>query len=409
MAKVGDMVEFLGYSEEVDPDEDVLVVGEHYKVLKVDAKTKAVLIQVDNPEFDEDADESDDNPRYLEVDAFANEVQDVATKAKPAAKTAAKAKAPARAKAPEVEEEAEEEAEAEEEKPVAKAKAKAKPAAKAKEEAKPATKAKPAAKAAAKTKPAAKAKAKPAPVEATEAEEDDYEALDNEDNDIVELVEGTEDILALAEELVEEGAALDYKLGGVLFHIRSGKAYRTLDERYAEKGGFALYVKEHLNMEYRKAMYLVDIYYKFNLFGISGDKVAEIGWTKASKIARVMNETNAEELVELAETASVSELSDSIKESYVEEGGTAGEKKRKITFKFRLWEDQAKAVEEVLMGAAEAMGFKDVADAFEHIVMEWAAEHPLTAPEEAPAKAPNVGKVAAKAKPAAKAKAAAGR
>lgn len=375
MAKVGEMVEFLGYSEEVSPDEDVLVVGDKYKVIKVDAKTKAVVLQVANPEFDADSEESDDNPKYLEVDAFANEVKDVAAKAgKTAAKTETKAKAEPKAKA--------------------ETKAKAEPKAKAETKAKPKAEAKP------------KGRAKEEPKAAEVEEEDEYEALATEDADIVELVEQTEDILALAEELVEEGAALDYKLGGVLYHIRLGKAYRSVDERYAERGGFALYVKEHLNMEYRKAMYLVDIYYKFNLFGISGEKVAEIGWTKASKIARVMSEDNAEKLVELAETQSVSELSDSIKESYHEVGGTEGEKKRKITFKFRLWEDQAKAVEEVLLGTQEAMGFKDLADAFEHIVMEWAAEHPLSAPAETEAKATAPGKIKGKAKTTVKAGAA---
>jgi len=223
-----------------------------------------------------------------------------------------------------------------------------------------------------------------------------YPALESEDEEITALVEGAESVLELAEELVEEGAELDYKLGGVLYHVRLSKEYQSLDARYAENGGFGLYVKERLNVEYRKAMYLIDIYYKFNLFGIDAEKVKEIGWTKASKIAAVMSEDNAEELVELAEKSTVADLQDTIKEDYVEKGGskTAGEKKKRVTFKFRLFEDQASLVTEVLNTVAKDMGVKDLSAAFEHIVAEWAAENLNLKPA---AKAKTAAKPAAKA------------
>lgn len=338
------MVEFLGYSEAVSEDEDVLEVGQQYLVKKVDAKTKAVVLQIDNPDFDEDEEESDDNPRHLLVDAFANEVKDA---------------------------------------PVA-----------------------------AKGRAAAKGKAAPKAEEEQTEPEDKYGALDTEDAEIVEMIEGA-DILELAEEVAEETASVEWKLGGILYHVRLTKAYQSLDDRYAQKGGiglpsgFELYLNEVLNLEYRKAMHLIEIYHHFNQYGIDGAKLAEIGWTKASKIVRVMDEDNAAELVELAETQSVSELSDTIKETYVSDGGTKGDKRRKIVFKFRLWEDQAKAVEETLLAATEAMGFKDVADTFEHIVMEWAAEHPISAPAETKASSKATGKVESKGKKAASAKASA--
>lgn len=395
---VGGTVKFLGYQDEVPADEQVLEEGKVYTVVEVNPEDKSLVLETENPDFNPKKKESESNPQTLMVDVFEDEVEeadedeseeeteeDEAEEA-PKAK-AAPAKAKAKAKAAPAEEEAEEEEE--EEAPKAKAKAKA------------AAKAKPAAKAAAKAKPAAKAKVaekKAAPSSKAEKPEEveQYPALESEDEEITALVEGAESVLELAEELVEEGAELDYKLGGVLYHVRLSKEYQSLDARYAENGGFGLYVKERLNVEYRKAMYLIDIYYKFNLFGIDAEKVKEIGWTKASKIAAVMSEDNAEELVELAEKSTVADLQDTIKEDYVEKGGskTAGEKKKRVTFKFRLFEDQASLVTEVLNTVAKDMGVKDLSAAFEHIVAEWAAENLNLKPA---AKAKTAAKPAAKA------------
>jgi len=402
---VGGTVKFLGYQDDVPADEQVLEEGKVYTVVEVNPEDKSLVLETENPDFNPKKKESESNPQTLMVDVFEDEVEEVEDESEeeadedeaeeaPKAK-AAPAKAKAKAKAAPVEEEAEEEEEEEEEEEAPKAKAKAKPAAKAK------TAAKPAAKAAAKAKPAAKAKVaakKAAPSSKAEKPEEveQYPALESEDEEITALVEGAESVLELAEELVEEGAELDYKLGGVLYHVRLSKEYQSLDARYAENGGFGLYVKERLNVEYRKAMYLIDIYYKFNLFGIDAEKVKEIGWTKASKIAAVMSEDNAEELVELAEKSTVADLQDTIKEDYVEKGGskTAGEKKKRVTFKFRLFEDQASLVTEVLNTVAKDMGVKDLSAAFEHIVAEWAAENLNLKPA---AKAKTAAKPAAKA------------
>ena len=402
---VGGTVKFLGYQDDVPADEQVLEEGKVYTVVEVNPEDKSLVLETENPDFNPKKKESESNPQTLMVDVFEDEVEEVEDESEeeadedeaeeaPKAK-AAPAKAKAKAKAAPVEEEAEEEEEEEEEEEAPKAKAKAKPAAKAK------TAAKPAAKAADKAKPAAKAKVaakKAAPSSKAEKPEEveQYPALESEDEEITALVEGAESVLELAEELVEEGAELDYKLGGVLYHVRLSKEYQSLDARYAENGGFGLYVKERLNVEYRKAMYLIDIYYKFNLFGIDAEKVKEIGWTKASKIAAVMSEDNAEELVELAEKSTVADLQDTIKEDYVEKGGskTAGEKKKRVTFKFRLFEDQASLVTEVLNTVAKDMGVKDLSAAFEHIVAEWAAENLNLKPA---AKAKTAAKPAAKA------------
>lgn len=387
--KKGSFIVFNGYSEEPEDGQALLTEGEQYEVVEVNAKEKSVVVRVDNPDFNAKKKESEENPKTILLDIFEEEFTPAEAEEKPAkgktapAKAAAKPAARGKAKAEEAEDEGEEE---EEQKP-----AKAKPAAK---------KAAPA-KAAAKGKPAAKAK--PAKAKKEEAEDSDpYGDLDeeSEDAEIVGLVNEAEDILELARETAEEASAVEYKLGGILFHVRKTGAFKELDDRYKEKGGFGLYVLEQLNVEYRKAMYLIDIYYKWNKFGLDAAKVAAIGWAKAAKIAAVMTEDTAEELVELAENNTVADLVENIKTSYKEVGGTKGEKKTLKLFKFKLFEDQAAGVETVLNAVASSMGFTKLDQAFEHIIMEWATEHDV-AVEEPKAKAKD--KAPAKSAPAKKA------
>lgn len=422
--KKGDKVVFKGYEETPEDGADLLVEGNEYEVAEVNKEDGSVAVIVDNPDFNPKKKESESNARTILTDIFFEELElPKGSKAKPAAKTPAKGKAKAEEPEDDADEEGEEDADGEDEaeeepEPKAKTKAPAK-AAPAKGKAKPkaeepedepeegdegedgdeeepapkkaaakkapakAAAKTPAKKAAAKSKAPVKSKAK-AKAKEEEAEESDdpYGDLDEEqeDQEILGLVNDAEDILELARETVEETSALEYKLGGVLFHVRKSGAYKELDERYAEKGGFALYLLEQLNIEYRKAMYLVDIYYKWNKFGLEPEKVAQIGWAKAAKIAAVMDEDTAEELIELAENNTVADLVDHIKTTYKEVGGTKGEKKVIKLFKFKLAESAGIAVEEVLQSVAAGMGLKNLDEAFEHIVMEWSTEHPIEAP-----------------------------
>lgn len=418
--KKGDKVIFKGYEETPEDGADLLVEGNEYEVAEVNKEDGSVAVIVDNPDFNPKKKESESNARTILTDIFFEELE---------LPKGSKAKGKAKAEEPEddADEEGEEDADGEDEAeeepaPKAKTKAPAKTAAKAapaKGKAKPkaeepedepeegyegedgdeeepapkkaaakkapakAAAKTPAKKAAAKSKAPVKSKAK-AKAKEEEAEESDdpYGDLDEEqeDQEILGLVNDAEDILELARETVEESSALEYKLGGVLFHVRKSEAYKELDERYAEKGGFSLYLLEHLNVEYRKAMYLIDIYYKWNKFGLEPAKVAQIGWAKAAKIAAVMNEETADELIELAEANTVADLVEHIKTTYKEVGGAKGEKKVIKLFKFKLAESAGIAVEEVLQSVAAGMGLKNLDEAFEHIVMEWSTEHPIEAP-----------------------------
>ncbi len=247
--------------------------------------------------------------------------------------------------------------------------------AKAKADAKPAAKA--STKAA--TKPAAKAASKPAPTPAT-TEEDEFPELENEDESVLALVAESKDLVETAQELESENAANEFRLGGVLFHLKKEGSWKEAGKQYAENGGWALFVKDHFNVDYRKAQYLIEIYVHLTLAGIENpsEVIGNIGWTKASKIAKHMSNPDIDPLalIEAAESNTVEDLSTVLKEDF-HIGGTAGEKgekKTRITLKFRYVEEQAKIVEDVLTVAAEQLGGSDE-DALFQILSQWAVEN----------------------------------
>lgn len=79
---------------------------------------------------------------------------------------------------------------------------------------------------------------------------------------------------------------------------------------------FAEYAEVELETKYRKAMYFVDIWKRTKELKINKTKLQQIGWTKAKEIVGVMDEENAEELMDLAKGKSTKELQEAVAESY---------------------------------------------------------------------------------------------
>lgn len=365
--EVGQTVRFMGYGADVEEADQILVEGETYEVIgfteaEGDDPGGDPIVSIENPDFNPKKKEHPEtNPKTLDVQVFAEEVELVT-----------------------------DEAEAEPEPEPAKPAKAAKPAAtKGKAEAAPAkpaaTKGKAEKAAPAKAVPAKVAKAlKNAPPEVEDEEEVSHDILDtvleNEDAEVMALVEGSDDLIATAQELDSRAAATEYQFGGILYHIRKEKAYLKVDggEAYAEKGGFEKFLQEFFNIEYRKAMYLIKIYIGFNVAGIenAAETVAEMGWTKASKIAPLMmvEGQKPEELIELAKTSTVSDLSTAIMDSK-RIGGSPGTAKARLTLRFRFFEEEASTVNAILEAAKEQLTLKDIGEALSHIVQEWAQEH----------------------------------
>src|SRR5471030_2711447 len=197
---VGSAIRFVGYGPDVPVEAQIptLVPGVELVVkgLEKDAGGATLLVvDCENPDFDETLEEHpQDNARIIETDVAVSEVELIEAAAP--AKTAAKA-APAKAAA-------------------APAKAAAAPAkAPAKAAAAPA-------KAPAKT---AVAKfATPAPAETEEVS--DLPDLDQEDADVAALVAENVDLIGTAQEMEAENAKNEYRLGGLLYHIKKSGSYK---------------------------------------------------------------------------------------------------------------------------------------------------------------------------------------
>lgn len=321
---LGSKVKFSGYSdvEAMDETEILLEGGEVGEVVKIDDKDQMYILKVRNPDFDSSKRKSKkSNPEFIEADVFFEEVEAYDE----SAKSATKSKGRGRKAAVEAEEGTETED---------------------------------------------KGSAEPTGME-----------LAREDPEIIALVEdlSEDELLDLAHDVVEEANSTEYKLGGVLYHVRQSGAYRTMEDgAYSGKGGLEAYINNELGMEYRKAMYLIEIYFNFNKFGVGSEVVSRLGWTKCKEIVRVMTEENAQELIEIAENSTVADLKDTIREDFVGDAATEGTRqtpKRRVTFKFRLFEDQAVGVEQIFAQAKEALGLEDDNQIFEHIATEWAGQN----------------------------------
>lgn len=400
--QIGSIVEFLGYDDSVPEDERVLEQGEQYEVVGlpevVDGEETGYILKLDNPDFNKKKKaHPETNPEFLEAEVFAEEVALV-----------------------EDEEEEQEEEQEEEAAPATKGKAKAKaeeaPAkgkAKAKAEEAPA---KGKGKAKAEEAPAkgkGKAATKPEP-KADPAGEDELPDLENEDESVLAIVaEAGDNLIGAAQELESEVAANEYRLGGVLFHIKKDGDWKELDAKYQEKGGFQAFLQDYFNVDYRKAQYLIEIYVNFTQAGIAdaAEVVARLGWTKAQKIAKplLLEDMDVDALIEAADNNTVVDLTQVLKEDFHVggTGGDKGEKKTRITLKFRYTEEQGKVVEDILDAAGEQFGTSGEEALFQ-ILSEWAVTNNVDTAaeqeeeEEQEEEVQPKGKAKASAKPAAK-------
>ncbi len=300
----------------------MLAAGQAYDVIEVDttdAENPSYIVRCDNPSFNADLPESDANPAIIEVGVYDGEFA-ISEDQTPVNAEAAPVETPAPAKTK------------------GKAKAAAAPAAEV------------------------------APVEEV------IEELENEDADVLALVNGEENLIDVARDLEADIESKNYTLGGVLFHIHKDGSYKELDDgAYAEDKGFEAFVETYFNFGYRKAMNLIQIYTNFTKAGIENpaEVVAQLGWTKASKIAPTLTAETAVDLIELASTNTVKSLSEAIQTQNVSVGGTPGEKKAKTIIKLVYFEDEGASIAAALASVKETQGLKSIEEAFAFIVAEF--------------------------------------
>lgn len=159
-------------------------------------------------------------------------------------------------------------------------------------------------------------------------------------------------------ELIESVDFSYFKLGGVLSVIQDNGWWE------GESETFKLFIPEKFGLQYRKAMYLINIYDNLVEANIPWHKVSGLGWTKLKELADILTTENVDEWVELAESLTTLNLKLKIKAFKAAELGLDGTESEGVsTITFTVHPDQKETINEAVEKGMEDAGteFKGVA------------------------------------------------
>lgn len=147
-----------------------------------------------------------------------------------------------------------------------------------------------------------------------------------------------------------------FRLGGVLSAIQSAGWF--MDKGHET---FRSFVESECGLQYRKAMYLIQIYTGLVGSGVEWSQVKHLGWSKLKELAPILSPENVVEWVAVAENMTVLQLQDHIKASTKgENAGNSpevdGETSKTTTMTFKLHSDQKTTIKEALAKAKHETG-----------------------------------------------------
>lgn len=164
-----------------------------------------------------------------------------------------------------------------------------------------------------------------------------------------------------------------FRLGGVLSVIQSQGWF--MNKGYEN---FRAYVEAECGIQYRKAMYLIQIYNGLVESGVQWHQVGHLGWTKLKELAPILTFHNVDEWVGVAENMTVLQLQEHIKAASAgTESGSSPEKadadtsKKTTTLTFKLQEDQKTTIREALDKCKHETGTEFDAVALEAIALDY--------------------------------------
>jgi hypothetical protein len=159
-----------------------------------------------------------------------------------------------------------------------------------------------------------------------------------------------EKAISMVPTLVEDLEFNLFKIGGILSVINAHKWF-------GEHKNFKELVEKEFNMEYRKAMYLADIYNNLLENEIPWESVKDVGWTKLRVLAKHLTKDNVDYWVAQAKKLTFIQLLEALKQSNkggekeVEESDPTTSTVTTLTFK--LHEDQKEVVKTAIEKAKE--------------------------------------------------------
>jgi len=142
-----------------------------------------------------------------------------------------------------------------------------------------------------------------------------------------------------------------FKLGGVLSVIQDNGWWE------GESDTFKLFIPEKFGLQYRKAMYLINIYDSLVEAEIPWHKVSGLGWTKLKDLADILTNENVDEWVELANELTFLNLKERIKAFKAGELSTDGttdpDSSGVSTITFKVHPDQKETIKNAVDKALE--------------------------------------------------------
>ena len=160
---------------------------------------------------------------------------------------------------------------------------------------------------------------------------------------------GQKKAFELVDELVDAGGVCEFRLGGVLARIQSQAETEGGDEWLDGHASFKELIDEKFSLQYRKAMYLIDIYTNLVEKQIPWDSVKDVGWTKLKDLSKVLTVKNVDTWVAKAKKLTVMQLQEVIQKAQ-NKGGDVSEKETSAvtTMTFKVHTDQKDSIREAL-------------------------------------------------------------
>ena len=167
----------------------------------------------------------------------------------------------------------------------------------------------------------------------------------------IDLIKDDRDAIYAQIAEVEDTKSFDnFKLGGLLGMAQNQKWYK--DDGYKNFKGFL--AEKFPTIEYRKAKYLIDMYDALLESEVDWAEVKDIGWTKLSRMAPVLDKGNAADWMTKARTCTTIELLEYIKAAKKGEDVPGEDQVDKPVKKnFALMGDQVECVEDAIEKAKE--------------------------------------------------------
>lgn len=138
---------------------------------------------------------------------------------------------------------------------------------------------------------------------------------------------------------------------------------------------FEDYADKELDVDYRKARYLIDIWDKIKDLALPKARIAKLGWTKMKEIAAVITKKNAMKLLDQAEKMTSRELVESVK-IMKKTGGRESIPQAPSVLKLTITmgESEHQIVMEALDAAKKLCNSDNQALALEMICQDWLSE-----------------------------------